>query len=68
MTTGAFPIPTLVPREWRRFVPHLRLSSIRTTLFLGFGALVFCLVAAGTLGWMAVRAGANEVTRSYCRW
>ena len=61
MTTGAFPIPTLVPREWRRFVPHLRLSSIRTTLFLGFGALVFCLVAAGTLGWMAVRAGANEV-------
>ena len=62
MTTGAFPIPTLVPREWRRFVPHLRLSSIRTTLFLGFGALVLCLVAAGTFGWIAVRAGANEVS------
>jgi len=61
MTTGAFPIPTLVPREWRRALPHLRLSSIRTTLLLGFGALVLCLVAAGTLGWMAVRAGANEV-------
>lgn len=61
MTTGAFPIPTLLPREWRRALPHLRLSSIRTTLFLGFGALVLCLVAAGTLGWMAVRAGANEV-------
>jgi methyl-accepting chemotaxis protein len=41
---------------------HLRLSTIRDTLLVGFAALVFCLVVAGTLGWIAVRAGARDVT------
>jgi methyl-accepting chemotaxis protein len=41
---------------------HLRLTTIRDTLLVGFGALVFCLVVAGTVGWIAVRAGARDVT------
>jgi len=41
---------------------HLRLTTIRDTLLVGFAALVFCLVIAGTVGWMAVRAGAGDVT------
>lgn len=41
---------------------HLRLTTIRDTLLVGFGALVFCLVVAGTFGWIAVRAGAGDVT------
>src|SRR5665213_2054646 len=38
---------------------HLRLTTIRDTLLVGFTALVFCLVVAGTIGWIAVRAGAG---------
>lgn len=41
---------------------HLRLTTIRDTLLVGFSALVFCLVIAGTIGWIAVRAGAGDVT------
>src|SRR6185437_1957059 len=41
---------------------HLRLTTIRDTLLVGFAALVFCLVIAGIVGWMAVRAGAGDVT------
>src|SRR6185312_4150750 len=41
---------------------HLRLTTIRDTLLVGFAALVICLVIAGTVGWMAVRAGAGDVT------
>jgi methyl-accepting chemotaxis protein len=40
---------------------HLRLTTIRDTLLVGFSALVFCLIVAGTVGWMAVRAGAGDV-------
>lgn len=40
---------------------HLRLTTIRDTLLVGFAALVFCLVVAGTIGWIAVRAGAGDV-------
>jgi methyl-accepting chemotaxis protein len=40
---------------------HLRLATIRDTLLVGFAALVFCLVVAGTIGWIAVRAGARDV-------
>jgi methyl-accepting chemotaxis protein len=40
---------------------HLRLTTIRDTLLVGFTALVFCLIVAGTIGWMAVRAGAGDV-------
>jgi methyl-accepting chemotaxis protein len=40
---------------------HLRLTTIRDTLLVGFAALVFCLIVAGTIGWMAVRAGARDV-------
>ncbi|MEO6779239.1 MAG: methyl-accepting chemotaxis protein [Gemmatimonadaceae bacterium] len=40
---------------------RLRLGSIRDTLLIGFAALVICLVAAGTIGWIAVRAGASDV-------
>ena len=40
---------------------HLRLTTIRDTLLVGFAALVFCLVVAGTVGWIAVRAGAGDV-------
>ncbi|HEY5085794.1 MAG TPA: methyl-accepting chemotaxis protein [Gemmatimonadaceae bacterium] len=40
---------------------HLRLTTIRDTLLVGFGALVFCLIVAGTIGWVAVRAGAGDV-------
>ncbi|MDQ2668425.1 MAG: methyl-accepting chemotaxis protein [Gemmatimonadota bacterium] len=43
------------------FREHLRLSTIRDTLFVGFGALVFFLIIAGVVGWMAVRAGASDV-------
>lgn len=41
---------------------HLRLTTIRDTLLVGFSALVFCLIVAGTIGWIAVRAGASDVT------
>jgi methyl-accepting chemotaxis protein len=41
---------------------HLRLATIRSTLLVGFSALVICLVVAGTIGWIAVRAGAGDVT------
>jgi methyl-accepting chemotaxis protein len=40
---------------------RLRLTTIRDTLLVGFGALVLCLVIAGTIGWIAVRAGAGDV-------
>ena len=40
---------------------HLRLTTIRDTLLVGFAALVFFLVVAGTIGWMAVRAGAGDI-------
>jgi methyl-accepting chemotaxis protein len=41
---------------------HLHLRTIRDMLLVGFSALVFCLVVAGTIGWIAVRAGAGDVT------
>lgn len=41
---------------------HLRLTTIRDTLLVGFSALVLCLIIAGTIGWMAVRAGTGDVT------
>ncbi len=40
----------------------LQLDSIRDTLIVGFGALVLCLVGAGAIGWIAVRAGSRDVT------
>ena len=40
---------------------HFRLTTIRDTLLVGFGALVFFLVVAGTVGWIAVRAGVGDV-------
>lgn len=40
---------------------HFRLTTIRDTLLVGFGALVLCLVVAGAVGWIAVRAGARDV-------
>ena len=39
-----------------------RLSTIRSMLALGFGALVLCLVVAGAIAWGAVRAGAHQVS------
>lgn len=44
------------------FRDHLRLRTIRDTLFVGFSALVLCLIIAGAIGWMAVRAGARDVS------
>ena len=40
---------------------HLRLTTIRDTLLVGFAALVSCLIIAGAIGWIAVRAGAREL-------
>lgn len=40
---------------------RFRLDTIRERLFAGFAALVFFLVVAGTVGWVAVRAGAGDV-------
>ncbi len=40
---------------------HLRLATIRDTLLVGFTALLLCLVVAGIVGWVAVRAGAGDV-------
>lgn len=41
---------------------RVRLLRIRDTLLVGFGALVLCLAAAGTIGWVAVRAGVHDLT------
>jgi methyl-accepting chemotaxis protein len=38
----------------------LRLSTIRATLFIGFGALVLCMIVAGIIGWSAVRTSARD--------
>jgi methyl-accepting chemotaxis protein len=43
------------------FAPF-RLSTIRDTLLVGFGALVLCMFVAGIIGWGAVRAGASDVS------
>lgn len=40
-----------------------RLSTIRHTLFVGFGALVACLVVAGGLGWVAVWFSARDTSQ-----
>jgi methyl-accepting chemotaxis protein len=40
---------------------HMRLTTIRDTLLVGFAALVLCLVVGGALGWIAVRAGVSDV-------
>lgn len=40
-----------------------QLSTIRDTLFVGFGALLVCLVVAGGLGWTAVWLGARDTSR-----
>jgi methyl-accepting chemotaxis protein len=39
-----------------------RHATIRSTLFVGFGALVGCMILAGSIGWGAVRAGARSVS------
>lgn len=39
-----------------------RHTTIRSTLFVGFGALVICMIVAGSIGWGAVRAGARSVS------
>lgn len=44
------------------FAKLFKLRTIRERLLVGFAALVFFLVVAGTTGWMAVRAGAGDVT------
>lgn len=41
---------------------RLRHRTIRRMLVLGFGALVLCLVTAGTIGWVAVRAGVRDLS------
>lgn len=40
----------------------LRLATIRDTLFVGFGALVLCMILAGSIGWIAVQAVARDVS------
>jgi len=40
---------------------RFRLHTIRERLLAGFAALVFFLIVAGTVGWIAVRAGASDV-------
>jgi methyl-accepting chemotaxis protein len=47
---------------FQKFQKAFRLTSIRDTLFIGFGALVLCLIAAGGIGWIAVSMGANDVS------
>jgi len=39
-----------------------RIRSIRHALFAGFALLMLFLVAAGVIGWAAVRAGAHDVS------
>lgn len=41
---------------------RVRLGRVRDTLLIGFGALVLCLAAAGSIGWMAVRAGVHDLS------
>lgn len=41
---------------------RFQLLRIRDTLLVGFGALVLCLIAAGTIGWVAVRAGVHDLS------
>lgn len=41
---------------------RFRILRIRDTLLVGFGALVLCLAAAGTIGWVAVHAGIHDVS------
>jgi len=42
--------------------PRERRMSIRRTLYVGFGALVSCMIVAGAFGWGAARMGARDVS------
>jgi methyl-accepting chemotaxis protein len=41
---------------------YVRLASIRATLLVGFGALVLCLIVAGSIAWIAVSMNASDVS------
>lgn len=40
----------------------MRISSIRDTLFIGFGALIFCLAITGCIAWVVVATGAHDLS------